>query len=355
MRAFVAILGRGIHNLNPNAGDRLKDQISTNLRQFRIKTGYDYVGFGIRGALLDDAPGLDLARLEQRLRVNHPGMKPEDVRVVVSDKPVSRGEGETAFTLMVNISDGEQFAWEESNEGCYAVVTTRAASAPPEIESTILDVFQDVMIANCPSIQSIINKYVAAGHTADSFFQQKAEFAQEAVRQGGGRLLERFAATRYASFSAIARHNHIAAWEPKEIEALARLWTDFMISRFSRYFLDAQEAADVCRKGYFHGSSNRARHRQHGFLPEQELISLFTDTRYVRSSGSYILCILDRVTPGLKGDVDAAFGVTPAGNPRRFRLCTEAVYREEMSDFVAKGVVTPIRLFLAAPDQGRPS
>lgn len=165
----------------PAPGVSPKKAASDNLRKLRIESGLDYVGFEIGGRHLDYAPDLDLADIRRQLDA-HAGVL-DKTRVVVACDPIVDVALEVGFNLFLSVQPG--------GANSAGTVVIDPDHRLQKISAILLDVFQDVMIANSPSIASVIANYRGSGRPMKDFYALKAEFAREAVAAGAGTLFER--------------------------------------------------------------------------------------------------------------------------------------------------------------------
>jgi len=357
-RYYVTVHGGGDGLLLPaNAGTILRDQAVANLRPLRVETGFDYAGLEIGGESLNAAPGLDMAGVRAR-------MSPAnicDTRIVVSHQAVlDGGTAEQGFGLVLNVSSGDSFDWRGGLSTVAADIRVRKELAGPQLSAVVLDIFQELMLAQCASIQSVLGKFTASGGTASDFYRAKADFANEQIANGNAvTLFEGYAPDRYASFAMLARTDFSQSLDRDERRRFADLWRRFLEARFADHFLTVDEAITLVRAGRFHrarpertnGAGVPPGPRQiFGSIKEAKLRKVLGDRQSVLRTASYILCVLTG-KPSIAdiGKVGALFGWKNMARqtPERLRLCTDASY-QQMVPLVRRGLVTPMRLFLKA-------
>lgn len=356
-RYYVTVQGGGTAAWIPEgAGESLKQNALSNLRQVRLHHGYDYEGFNITGVLMQREAQFDLSMVERWVNVERGPAGVRDSRLVVSEGPLAAGAN-AAFGLVLEVSAGNRFAWEPGRNGVSGVISVDKANRGAKVSAALQDIFHDIMLANDHSVQTVLKKWRASGNFTDTdLFGMKADFAVAQVTgRGLGTTLDHFAPNGYASFAATARQNFHQTMNEQERSEFASLWTKFLIDRFAEHFLDVEEAVDLVRNGRFRdskpeltagsGEAPDARH-QHGMLSEHELREALTKPQLVRKNGSYILCFWQGKLGAAAGQIGAKFMLKKGGNsPRRFKLCDEVSYAE-MVPLVRDGLVTPIRLFL---------
>lgn len=361
MRHYATVDGGEDNPLPASSGSILKKTATDNLRKLRIESGLDYVGFEIGGRHLDYAPDLNLADIRRQLDA-HAGVL-DKTRVVVACDPIVDVALEVGFNLFLSVQFGEDYEWKPGGANSAGTVVIDPDHRLQKISAILLDVFQDVMIANSPSIASVIANYRASGRSMKDFYALKAEFAREAVAAGAGTLFERYEPTQYAAFSALARKDLYQSMTQGERSGLARCWIEFLNAKLVDCFLTAEQAARLVRSEAFRtttaprvdGSGPKTNERtRRGFLRERDLVALFRDRQVVHEAGSYVLCIVNRPNgPGID-QMSAFFDRSPGGAIRPLKLCSGRQY-DKMKDFVREGWVTPVRLFLQeAPRGGRP-
>jgi hypothetical protein len=358
MRHYATVDGGGDNPLPATSGYILKTTASDNLRKLRIESGLDYVGFEIGGRHLDYAPDLALADIRRQLDA-HAGVL-DKTRVVVACDPIADVALEEGFDLFLSVQFGEGYEWKPGGANSAGTVVIDPAHRLQKISAILLDIFQDVMIANSPSIASVIENYCASGKSMKDFYALKAEFAREAVSAGVGTLFGRYEPTQYAAFSALARRDFYQSMTPDELTVLARCWIEFLNAKLAAWFLSAEQAARLVRSEAFrtttaarvNGAGPRTNERtRRGYLRERDLLALFRDRQVVHEAGSYVLCIVNRPNgPGIDR-MSAIFGRAPGGVIRRLKLCSGREY-DKMKDFVREGWVTPVRLFLQEAPRG---
>ncbi|GGB55817.1 hypothetical protein GCM10010833_08150 [Blastomonas aquatica] len=241
-----------------------------------------------------------------------------------------------------------------------ADICVSGADASLQLSAVILDVFTELMLANCASIQAVLSNYLADGGSQDTFYRAKADFASELIARGdAATLFEQYLPDRYACFATLAREDFLATMDEDEMASLASLWSQFLRERFSAYFLSVDQAVALVRNEPFHrarpeltvGSGVRPGGRmRYGFVDEAELRSVLSDKQVVLGTGAYVLCLLTgKPSDAEIGKIGNSFGWRRQADsvPKRLRLCTEDNYHE-MIPFVRKGFVTPVRLFLKA-------
>jgi hypothetical protein len=343
MRYYVNVIGGGAL-LGKDQGKEILRQISKNLREFRIQTGFDYKGFNLVEKAINDEPELTLDLVIEQLR----GQLPSDedlrnVRVLISNSPLPpSAEPDERLGLFIIISHHEQPGWLSANGAVYAQVNIHRNSVA-ERSSALIDVFQDIMIGNSDVVDRLLKAYVADGHTQDDFYAAKARFASKIVQSGVINYRGNLGAERYVSFSALARLDHLANLNEREGRLLSRLWSGFLETELRPYFFTPELAADVVRDGYSHDTRSWDA-VLHGNISRDELIALFSDETKVTVSGCYILCILSRnATDGNRDKLRPLFGQNLHIGDLSLR--SEKSY-SEMIPHVKSGFVTPIRLYL---------
>lgn len=338
----------------PNAGALLRQQATGNLRKLRIETGFDYAGVEIHGTSVFAVPDLDMAGVRERI----PQGAVADTRVIVSELPIADTVRDQNFGLILTISRGDQFAWSAGLSTLAADVRVTRDLGAMQLSAVVLDVFQELMLANCASIQAVLAKFIASGGSQDAFYRAKADFAGQLIARGEATtLFQAFAPDRYACFATLARADLAGVMDIAERARFASLWSQFLQARFTDHFLDIDEAVELVLYGSFHraraertaqgGVAPGARQR-FGFIKEAELRRELGDRQRVLHTGAYVLCLLTgKPSAADLGKVGAKFGWKRPGVPKLLRLCTEDKYNE-MVPLVRRGLVTPLRLFLKA-------
>lgn len=357
-RYYVTVHGGGDGLLLPaNADKILQEQAVGNLRPLRIETGFDYAGMEIRGTRVNAAPGLSIAGVRQRIPEN----VASETRIIVSQQPVEdAGPPDGAYGLVLTVSHGDAFSWNGGFSTLAADIRVTKPLAGTQLSAVVLDVFQELMLANCASIQSVLAKFTKLGGTASDFYRAKAEFAMQLIASGeAATLFDGYAPDRYACFSTLARTDLTPVMDRPERERFAQLWRRFLEARFADSFLNVDEAVALIRAGGFHrarpektaGSGVRPGARvRYGWIKEHKLREVLDDPQTVLHDGSYVLCVLTgKPKNGDVGKVGTLFGWRSSlrNVPKRLRLCTDRNYAK-MIPLVRKGLVTPMRLFLKA-------
>lgn len=362
MRYYVTVNGSDVTWLSERAGNSLRQHAVANLRSLRISTGFDYQGLGVQGESVNQVNGLDVLGIERRIRAQTPATadnKIGNTRVVISQTPIPDSGAATTFELLLAIHEGPKFAWLPGTANYAGMVTIDKENRSSKVNAVVQDIFQDVMISNCASIQAVLTKYLAVGHSERMFYGKKATFAQQWKPEGLRKtIFDTHDPDQYASFSSMARSDLFRTMDTEEETRLARLWSSFLIQNFTDYLLTADEAVHLVRTGYFHdakqerianqGQQPVARKRRE-YLSADELSSILNDQQIVSAPGSYILCIINRDPGKLVDRLGPAFNWRNSNRstPRKIKLCTEESYAG-MVEYVRTGVVTPIRLFLQA-------
>lgn len=391
-RYYVTVHGGGDGVLLPaNSGEILRQQAMANLRRIRIDTGFDYAGMEIQGTSVNGVPDLSIARVGDVI----PAGSVSDTRIIVSERPVADAATEN-YGLVVTISRGDAFSWGNGLATIAADIRVSREEASEQLSAVVLDIFQELMLANCASIQAVLAKFIASGGTQDDFFRAKAEYAADMIARGeADTMFEHFAADRYACFATLARGDLYPVLDADDRARFGAWWSGFLLARFIDHFLTVDEAVALVRSGQFHkarpelvaggGGVRPGARVRHGSIDEgelrrvigeptkaelralngespppealepgesneEELRELLGDPQRVRQAGAYILCILtSNPKEGDAGKVGAMFGWRRSAtkSPKRLRLCTEDTYKE-MVPLVRKGLVTPVRLFLKA-------
>jgi hypothetical protein len=340
--------------LPANAGQLLREQAMANLRRLRIQTGFDYAGIEIHGCAVNSVPGLDVAGVRERIPTGQVG----DTRIIVSETPVADGVPDANYGLVLTISRGNNFSWNSGLATLAADVRVSGEQAGMQLSAVVLDVFQELMVANCASIQAVLRKFLARGGTQADFYRAKADFAADLLARGeAATLFEQYAPDRYACFATLARTDMYSTMDEDERARFAWLWSRFLSNRLADSFLNIDEAVKLVRAGPFRkarpeltpgGGVRPAARVQYGFIDETDLRQVLGDRQTVLQTGAYILSILtSNPSNADTGQIGNAFGWRRRGAPRRLRLDTEVGYKE-MVPFVRKGLVTPVRLFLKA-------
>jgi len=385
MRYYVTVDG-GTENLwlSRRAAKMIREQAIANLRRFRITSGYDYVGLDLDGASVSGFPNLNLAGIERRLRASldiKAATTLQATRLVVSQAPVSDDTPLDALELVLAVEEGSAFAWTEGRTNFSSVITVDPDARALKVNAVVQDLLQDLMVANSDSIQAVLRKLKPAlvaqeldkqpRRKAQSemapvdhellgerlFLGTKASYAAQRARDAGRRsVFSTFEPDRYASFSALARHDLYATMDPDELSGFSDLWTGLLVDRFAEHFLTVDEAVELVRTGSFRrtrqerlegqGQKVKARTRRQD-LAADDLKRVIGDPRIVTADGSYILCVVNRAPTGVAGKLEVEF---TNGSPskrllNKLTLCTEKRYAS-MIPLVRKGIVTPIRLFL---------
>lgn len=358
MRYYATVDGGLDNPLPSNAGQQLKIHASENLRNMRVVSGYDYVGFDLAGTLIDYRPGMDLAYVAQQ--IGDRGALSDKTRLVVAPDGVADLTVAIGFELCLAVHRGSQYAWTPGGATSAGVITVDNTQTSRKISAVVIDVFQDIMVANSPTVAAVLEKYLTSGRTMMDFYALKAQFARQRVADGEPTLFTDFSPKQYASFSAVARRGFYLSMTESELTAFARLWTDFLTTYLQPHFLSAEEAARLVRLQRFRtaraervgGAGQKTKSRsKRGFLKGKDLVALFSDRQLVHSAGSYILCVVNRPTGPGADDLGPVFGWNKPGVPNRLKLCSEKQYGE-LTALVRRGLVTPIRLFLQAAPKG---
>lgn len=346
MRYYVTVgaIGAG-PAITVHAGAGLAQTIARNLRTFRIWTGLDYEAFSISGLSIDANSPLTTKQLTDAIRAAEKPIPIDRVRVLIANTQVNGSPNSDGLGLLIGIRDGSKFAWKAAAGPMQAEITI-----PPMREdqknAAIIDIFQDIMIANCSSIQYILKKFFTAGNSIDDFYRLKVSFIKS--------LKQRFAsvdltnADEYISLSSVARTNLRGALTIDEAISLGELWTSFLEEKMSDYFLNTEDAIRLVRNGYFHDTLSFTRKR-HQYISIKDLEEIFGSRQSIARTGSYVLCVRTREPkPGDVGNTSAHFGLTGSGIGR-LKLCDNQEYNASMRTLVTHGVVTPFRLFLKRP------
>jgi hypothetical protein len=362
MRYFITVYGKSRKSPVPaTAGAEIARVLSDNVRKFRVGTAFDYLGFTIKGASVNGAPGITTDQIFSQVRT---GIEVKDaslLRLIISMEPIAAGlEPANDLNLLLNLSFGSNYSWLSDAGSVYANISVEEGNSW-QLSSAMIDVFQEIMIANCASIQAVLKNFFAAGGTIERFYELKSDFAYKYAAQNST-LFHKFDKSRYASFSALARTNLRPALNQIEINNLSNLWVTFLITHLGKYFLNTSQAAELVTTGLFHDTgepyadrtqARKISRKRFGFLDANEISDLLGDRRKVTANGSYILCVLTRrATPGLKGEITAHFGEKSPGRINKIKLCTDASY-SRFIPLVRQGFVTPIRLYLRKPSVRR--
>ncbi|WP_133244800.1 hypothetical protein [Caulobacter radicis] len=355
MRYYATVQGGQKLALSVNAAEDIRQKVMSNLRLFRILTGFDYEGIIIGGVGLTASPKLTIEGVHKRLSASND--KVAKTRLIISPNRILDDTAQSGFELLLAIHDGDDYAWLSGEANTAAIITINSPQRSSKLTSTVVDIFQDIMIGNDQSIQSVISKFKDSGGSTDTFYKLKAKFATQRHSSHTHKILyDKFSPSNYASFSSIARRDLDLFPDDHSLKNLASIWIDFLNQELGDHFLNAKEATDLVRKGLFHplkaervgGEGPPANSRiQHGYLAEHDLMAIFSDPQMVTQNGSYVLCILNRTNGPDKDRLIAEFGQT-SSRLKRLKLCTEDEYTR-MVPLARRGLITPIRLFLKAP------
>lgn len=359
MRHYVTIDGS---LYSQHGGNSLRQRAAANLSRWTIETGFPWRGIDLSGRLISAFPDMSLSEIGDRLELGE-GIEVPFTRLVISDEPISDAVPDNRFDLLLSITNGESFSWRAGAASTAATITIDGESRLHKLEGTIIDLCQDIMIANSDLIQAILQRHLASGGTRKSFLKAKANFAR---KWHEGHLprptnLVDFEPTEYASFSALVRGSSVRTFDLSRERAieLAEIWKEFLIAHFREHFFDASEATEYV----VWGSHRRARPERtagggkrkkaniaRGDLSRSDLSVLFSDPQIVTHDGCYVLCISERRTPKRIGDHADLFGWK---NPKqktvhKLKLLPHAEYHKAV-DLVREGQVTPIVTFLKRP------
>ncbi len=344
IRYYVSVYNDGHATILNSASDSIAVKIASTMRDFRIETGFDYLGFNIKGITISDSPNLTLGAIVRAVKDTCPDADLEKVRFIISGHGAENQVDDNPFSLLLQIFPGTSFAWSDGTGAIHAAITTSNLGALQQ-EATILDVFQDIMITNEPCIQAVIKKFLRTGGSVNDFHAKKAAFAMRQVR-GKQTLFDTFNASKYASFSSLARSKLFFPLSTADRARLSQLWQQFMIEEMKEWFLTVEEAIHVVRKSGYRDTKTFDNRVNHEDISPNELKLVLSDKRIVTQSGSYILCYLRKKLPSsAKGDAQAIFSRASPSSYRRLQLCTNSTYAA-MVDLVRRGFVTPMRLFL---------
>jgi hypothetical protein len=357
MRYYVTVHGGGEGAwIAEKAGEQIKQNALANLRSVRLHHAFDYEGFNILGVLMQRGTQFDLARIEQWVSLERGETGVRDNRLVVTNSPLAAG-AVTSFGLVLEITAGERFGWESGRNGVNGVITVDKERRAAKVGAAMQDIFQDIMLANDDSIQSVLSKWRNGGGSEARLFSMKAAFAATEVAAGrAGALFAQFSADGYASFAAIARRNFDQTMNAAERAGFASLWTRFLVQEFNQHFLDVEEAVKLVTKGRFRnakkglnseGAGQPDARILHGMLSEFELREVLSNAQLVHQDGSYILCFWLAKSPDSVDRLGPEFGWRDSHtkSPKKFKLVDDVGYAK-MLPLVRDGLVTPIRLFL---------
>jgi len=327
------------------AGDGIAGKIAETLKNFRILSAFDYRSFTIQGVSVYRGEDGTLDELLDQAPLHKEDFDPNLLRIILTDEALVPNDPRPDLDLLIGILPGDAYAWRAGTHTEQAWISYEADDLRQR-EAAILDIFIDIMIANCPSVQAVFDKFLRAEgrgqRSLADIYRLKAKYARES--ESFATLFEPFAPTNYASFAAMARSRFHGTSLPFELAKLKTLWLGFL-ETLSEYFLDADEAARLVMHGRFRDTHHFIRARR-GWVSEREVRDLLANPAMVHSTGSYVLCILTKQPkPGELDEASARFGLKSPGRLKRLRLCDEKTYLE-MDQLVRSGVATPIRLFL---------
>ncbi|MGE4305262.1 MAG: hypothetical protein AB7E24_14675 [Novosphingobium sp.] len=345
MRHFVTI---DANWYTAQAGEQLQAKAASNVRMVGIESGLDFRGLELKGEMVPSAPGLTVTGVADRLQNGQANL----TRIMVSQDAVADISKDARFDLLVTVTSGKAFEWAGGGATASATVSIDEEDRLHKVETTIIDVLQDLMIANSSPIQAVVEKYLAAGGRSEDIYRNKADFARR-WHETNNRptLIRRFEPDRYAALSPLVRgaSRFTYALAPSQAATLGRLWISFMCEHLREYFLTAAEACGLIINGSNRRNPGRARNRagtQHGDMSPRRLLALLSDPQQVPEDDCYILCICNR-SDRMIGKKAALFGWKDQrkGTVKDLRLLHHEDY-ERARELVAAGQVTPLVLFL---------
>jgi len=344
MRIFLNVQPAA-YPIPTQAGNGIASQIAETLKSFRLLSAFDYCNFTIKGVSVFRGEDGTLDELLDQAPLQQEDFNPNLLRIILTEEALAPNGPRPDLDLLIGIQPGDSYAWQAGTATEQAWIVYKSNDLRQR-EAAILDIFIDIMIANCPSIQAVFDKFIKAGKAPRSIadiYRLKAKYARESC-DDFPTLFEPFVPTNYASFAAMARSGFHGTSLPVELFKLKALWLGFL-ETLSEHFLDADEAAHLVMHGRFRDTHHFIRTRR-GWVNEREVRSLLANPAIVQSTGSYVLCILTKQPkPGEFDEASARFGLSSPGRLKRLRLCDEQTYLE-MDRLVRSGVATPIRLFL---------
>ena len=342
MRYYVSVFGESFAPLSKHAGASLVAKCSQNLRRFRIETGLDYRGFHVAGAEIAGSPDITMASVRQNLSTLDPKVPFGSVRVVLSATPLESDPGEPVSQLVLGVTEGPAQAWTSGRGAYYANLSVEAGNLWQR-DAAIVDIFQDIMIANSPAIQAVLANFLHAGKTMADFYISKANFAKSNIASFGGRF-DQYAPDEYACFSSLVRRSTYAALPSSQLKNLGTAWARFLQDNLSDYFCDPEHAVRIVTNTGSHNIAN-GKSSKFGNIAADDLLDLFTDRQSVNVSGLYFLCVRTKMPKQNENVLEAFFHRKSKGRLKRLRLIPAASYHS-VSALVRTGFVTPVGLFL---------
>jgi hypothetical protein len=340
-----------------SAGDILKKNALSNLRNIRIESGFDYSGFEITGSLIPRSAELTLPIIRQHLAVAPEGVASTNTRLIVSQDSLKASGDNAGFDLVVAVREGAAFTWSASDSDFSATATIDGVQRSKKFSAIAQDVFQDVMLGKDSCVQAILKKVDAAGSSEKEFLRKKADHARSSFDAGtAGRIFSSYGASSYASFASLARRNLNQGMDKTERKNFVELWTRFIVEAYPDLLLSPAEATQVVRRSPYHaarpelteGGGRRPGNRiYHEHIPADELEEVLSTPIKVRADGAYILGYVSRQSALTADELSPHFGWRNEAQKsvRRVALFTEKGY-EAVVPLVRKGFVTPFRLFL---------
>lgn len=339
-----------------NGGDRLHAIATANLRLLAVQTGFDFRGTKLSGRMVVGAPGLDIVGLGDRLELADERAAIL-TRAVVSENALPDQVIDERFDLFVAISAGERFGWSRGTANAAATVTIDRANRLHKVETTIVDVLQDIMVANSDLVQEIVRRYSAASGGPRGFYQEKAAFARDWHERNRSRptLIESYEPDGYSAFSTLVRGRSPHTYEISADQAstLGTLWRKFLVERMAAHFMDASAATTFVVNGRSRRLPGRSKQKamiSRGDLSRDDLLALFGDKQVVGCDDCYVLLICDDRSQDMIDAKAALFGWKDARRKivRQLRLIRHEDYARAL-DLVRKEQVTPVVLFLKKP------
>ncbi|MGN6210507.1 hypothetical protein [Asticcacaulis sp.] len=342
IRYYVNVTTDELRPIPAGSADLLNQTIKDNLDEFRVNSGFDYRSFSVKGMNSTAAAHeiYDEVVVEQ-------GDESQFIRLIISQ---DRPGGTQLNNLALGVCHGDTATWECGDGDNFGVLTMPNLKGAGR-QNAIVDILQDIRIANGATIAPIFQKYLAAGGSEKALYELKAEFAKTFYAANPGRShFAVFTPRAYASFSALSRLDENKNLSDNEMATLESLWNDFICERLSNYFLTAAETVDLITRAYIRNTANGKRRRL-GSVARSKILALITDALTVTADGPYVFCYVNRSLTGsgkFFNQLSRHFGLSSHGRLLPYGLFSLKDYKA-LTTLVRNGAVTPIRLFLKKP------